>query len=284
LHGEISSFQGEVLVAVRLNVCVVRQIGSFACAVSVHAQTAMRAATPERGAILGAVTDTALAPIADAEVEFLGTAVRVTTDATGRFLVTDLPPTTYLVAARRLSFQPTVNVVEVRAGDTLRVAFMLLPAVTTLTPVVIRERAVTVRLREFDERRRQGVGEFFTQQQIEDRNPTSVYDLLRQSKTLRVSSEGGPIKAKSARNTAINCFVQVYLDGIPLSQPSSNPLAPLDLRNLPSPKEIMGIEIYAGAATAPIWLPIGPQTAHIGCGVIMLWTRDGSEPGRKPSD
>lgn len=70
-----------------------------------------------------------------------------------------------------------------------------------------------------------------------------------------------------------------------MATPSIDPRTgsdPLNLDLLPSPKDVMGIEIYGGAATAPIWLPIGPQVAHIGCGVIMLWTRDGSEP-RKAS-
>jgi hypothetical protein len=237
---------------------------------------------PLRGAIVGAVTDTGLAPVANAEVEFVGTALRVTSDAAGRFIVTNLPPGTYVLVARRLAFQPTLSVAELEPGDTLRLALMLQPTVTTLTPVVVRERSSSVKLREFDERRRAGVGEFFTQAEIERQNPVSVTDLLRQSKTLKISPDGSnPVVAKSGRNLAYNCYIQVYVDGIPLTQPGrigpNGTLPPVDLRNLPSPKELMGIEIYGGAATAPNWLPIGPQVAHSGCGVIMLWTRDGTD-------
>ena len=235
-----------------------------------------------RGVILGAVTDTGLAPIANAEIEFVGTALHITTDARGRFAVTALPPSTYLVAARRLSFQPTVNIAELRGGDTLRLALMLQPSVTTLTPVLVRERSASSRLRDFEQRRRAGFGEFFTQEQIEARNPTSVTDLLRQSKTLNISPEGsGPVMVKSRRGGAIDCYLQIYLNGIPLvgaGRPGPDGLLPPpDLTTLPAPKEIMGIEIYGGLATAPNWLPMRPSSTNPKCGVIMLWTRDGSD-------
>lgn len=261
----------------------------FGLALVAGAQSAPQPARGARGVILGAVTDTGLAPIANAEIEFVGTSLHVTTDARGRFAVTDLPATTYLVAARRLSFQPTVNIAELRGGDTLRLALTLQPSVTELTPVVVRERSTSARLREFEERRRAGVGEFFTQEQIEARNPTSVTDLLRQSKTLNISPEGsGAVLAKSGRTWGYNCFVQVFLDGIPLAGAGrplpGGDLPPPDLSRLPSPKEIMGIEIYAGAGTAPNWLPTGRDKGRTGCGVIMLWTRDASDTEKPPNE
>jgi hypothetical protein len=235
------------------------------------------AATGERGAIFGAVTDTALVPIADTDIEFVGTAIQVKSDATGRFLVTSLPPGSYIVIARRVSFQASVNVADVRAGDTLRLAFLLQPTAAELTPVVVTERAGSARLREFESRRAKGVGEFFTQQQIEARNVQAVIDLLRQSKTIRLKPHGAGFYALSGRNFGYECYMQIYIDGLPLGAGETV------LTTLPSPKELMGIEIYAGAATTPIWLPFARDVAQTGCGVIMLWTRDGSEPERKPS-
>jgi hypothetical protein len=63
--------------------------------------------------------------------------------------------------------------------------------------------------------------------------------------------------------------MQIYIDGVPL--PGNT-----DVSTLPSPKELMGIEIYAGAATTPISLAFSRDSAWSGCGAIMLWTRDGS--------
>ena len=226
--------------------------------------------------ILGAVTDTALSPIADADIEFVGTPIQVKSNSSGRFLVTSLPPGSYIVIARRVAFQPSVNVADVRAGDTLRLAFLLTPSATELSPVLVTERSASPALREFDERRAKGVGEFFTQEQIEARNVQGVIDLFRQSKTIWLKPMGAAYVANSKRNLARECRMQIYLDGVPL--PGNT-----DILTLPSPKELMGIEIYAGAATTPIWLPferrMGAQDTGgwSGCGVIMLWTRDGSK-------
>ena len=256
----------------------------FALAPVLTAAAAISAQIPaapprvERGAILGTLTDTALNPLSGADISLVGTTLRVTSDAAGRFAITALPAGEYVLAVRRLRFQPTINLIEVPKSDTLRLALMLLPAVQELAPVSVSASDVSLRKREFEERRRQGVGEFFTEQEIEDRNATSIADLLRQSKTLNVAS--GPkasLTARSGRDKAYQCYMQVYLDGVPMAQPSSRPdIFPFDLRRLPSPKEIMGIEIYAGSATVPDWLPQGPQSAHSGCGVVLIWSKTGS--------
>lgn len=61
------------------------------------------------------------------------------------------------------------------------------------------------------------------------------------------------------------CPMTVYVDQVPMPTPFN-----LDL--LPSPKDLAGIEVYSGAATIP------PQFSgtNRGCGVILVWTRDGS--------
>ena len=45
----------------------------------------------------------------------------------------------------------------------------------------------------------------------------------------------------------------------------------VNLDNLPSPKEIAGIEMYPGPATAP--LQYGGSGTR--CGVILIWTKSG---------
>jgi hypothetical protein len=59
----------------------------------------------------------------------------------------------------------------------------------------------------------------------------------------------------------------VYVDGVAMP-------APFNLDLLPSPRELAGIEVYAGAATIP------PQFAGFnrGCGIILIWTKDGFSP------
>ena len=58
--------------------------------------------------------------------------------------------------------------------------------------------------------------------------------------------------------------MQVYLDQVPLP-------SPFNLELLPPPRDLAGIEVYAGPATIP------PQFNgyNRGCGVILVWTKDG---------
>ena len=90
---------------------------------------------------------------------------------------------------------------------------------------------------------------------------------LTETRPLRLahSEDTIPLSKREGGNPSLGaCPMQVYLDQVALPTPFN-----LDL--LPSPKEIAGIEVYAGAATIP------PQFNGFnrGCGVIIVWTRDG---------
>lgn len=241
------------------------------CSVAAQSLAATRAAT---GVIIGAVTDSSLTPIADADVSILLSRVHVASDPHGRFRIVEVPSGSYLLVVRRLGFQSVTAGVTVQAGDTMRLALTLEPSVARLSGVTVTATSASTRLREFEDRRRSGAGEFFDQRQIEARNAVSIVDILRQAKGLRVSIDGAKQIAMSARQWT-SCPMQVYVDGIPLAGIMNQPF---DLTQLPSPKEIMGMEIYSGPEQEPLWLPTGPSSGKRGCGAILLWTRDGSEP------
>lgn len=221
------------------------------------------------GVILGAVTDTALRPLAGANASIVLTSARTSGDAHGRFRIAQVPAGNYLVMVRHLGYRPVTTTVAVRENDTARVAFMMEPSTHELEAVNVTAPSVSLRRREFDERRKHGTGEFFDQEQIEARNAVSTIDMLRQVKSVRIEGTF----AMSARQYS-TCPMQVYVDGIPKAGRTS--MTPFDLTELPSPRETMAIEVYAGIATQPIWLPTGPPNGKRSCGVILIWTRDGS--------
>jgi hypothetical protein len=163
-------------------------------------------------------------------------------------------------------------------------------AAQELATVLITERKRSNRLMEFDQRRQLGFGEFFTQLDIEKMNAVGIGDVLRRTKSVRLRSD----TAHSAREV-FSCPMALYIDGIPIGSEG--------LRFLPSPNEFAAIEVYAGSATIPIWLPkppvsrnapvaktgtkAGPSTGQVsidsdrtsgqlGCGAILFWTKDGS--------
>jgi Carboxypeptidase regulatory-like domain len=226
----------------------------------------------ELGTIDGIVADSSLAPVQAAFVSILGTSIRVGTGPNGRFRITKIPVGQYLIIVKRVGFHPTSSVVEVSSSDTLRLSYTIERApVTVLDPVVVSEHAPLAKLSEFEKRRRLGVGEFMTADQIKEQNPVYPTELIRRFKTVSVSpnrSKATPeyyaLSAREGGNPSLGaCPMQVFLDEVPLPTPFN-----LDL--LPSPREIVGIEVYAGSSTIPPQYN-GPNR---GCGVILVWTRE----------
>lgn len=227
------------------------------------------------GTIDGIVTDTSLAPLRGAFVSILRTNIRVGTGPNGRFRITKVPAGQYLLIVKRGGFSPTSLVVEVPAADTVRLAYTLTPAATVLPGVTVTEQSVSLKMLDFERRKRGGQGEFMNADEIDRRGSVFATELMRKFTTINVA----PVKtggnsmteyfALSRREggglVSNGCAMTVYLDQVPMPTPFN-----LDL--LPSPRSLAGIEVYAGPSTIP------PQFSGMnrGCGVIMVWTKDGN--------
>jgi len=236
------------------------------------------ATTPELGVIDGAVSDTSLRPVAFAEVSILRTDIKLTTNSSGRFRFVDVPAGQYLLIVRRLGYRPISAIVEVAAADTLRLSYSMEPATRMLDSVVVSASTMSLRMVEFEKRRREGVGFFITEEQIDRRNLPVSADYLRLAPSVTLTPthnasgiselvaisrrEGGSLFGEGAGA----CAMQVLVDGVPMPR-----RFPLEL--LPTPKDIAGIEIYAGAASVPAQF----DGADRRCGMIIVWTRDGRD-------
>jgi hypothetical protein len=231
------------------------------------------------GVIDGLVTDSTLKPLFGARVSILRTPISVFTGANGRFRITDLQSGQYIIMIRRAGYQATSMVMEVAPNDTVRTSYVLQDAVAELAPVTVTAEKMSPRMKEFEDRRKLGQGEFMTQAQIDQRNPPFPTELLRLFSSISVvpTSGGGgqyiyyPVSARATGGMTptgeATCFMTVYVDNVPMP-------APFNLDLLPSPREMAGIEVYAGNATMPI------QYANLknSCGIILVWTKDGFSP------
>jgi Carboxypeptidase regulatory-like domain len=226
------------------------------------------------GTIDGIVSDTGLAPLQGAFVTVFGSNLRVGTGPNGRFRITKIPVGQYLLMVKRFGFRPASAIIQVSETDTLRLSYTLEPiSPEQLNAVVVTEKAPSIRMSEFEQRRKLGQGEFMTADEIKERNSAFPTELFRKFKSVNVTPDNSTpiiqyyaISAREGGNPQLGaCPMQVYLDQVPLPSPFN-----LDL--LPSPHDIGGIEVYAGASTIPL------QFAGFdrGCGVILVWTKDSS--------
>lgn len=99
----------------------------------------LAAQQPAPGRLAGAVADSASGrPLADAQVTVAGTRLGALTDAAGRYVITNVPPGTYTVEARRLGFAPAARRGVVVAGGAAAAAdFRLRASVLNLEAVVV---------------------------------------------------------------------------------------------------------------------------------------------------
>jgi hypothetical protein len=237
---------------------------SCACIVISLAGAAQgRAQVTGSGVIDGIVTNANLVPLGGAIASVAGTTLHVTTTRNGRFRMLGLPAGTYEIVVQRLGFAPASAELEVAAGDTVRTTFALELAGTMLDTLVVTAQRRSARMTEFDDRHRLGIGQSLTEAQIDKRNVTTVVDLLYGF--LGVNVNGG-VTNRRADSVLRPCPMQFFVDGVHL--------ASRRLNDLPSPKELAGIEVFTSIASVP------PQYATSDgggtCGVILFWTKDGT--------
>ena len=220
---------------------------------------------PAVGVIDGVVTDTGLVALADVTVSMLGSGLKVVTGTSGRFQILAVPPGQYILMVRRIGFAPVSSAVQVTAGDTLRASFALERFVTALDTVKVAAKRLSMRMAEFEYRRKLGEGQFLTLAEIEKRNAPFLSELFRTF--LGVDIGVGIVTNRRVPSAYGFCPYQFFIDGVAIPTPGID-------RDLPTPKEIAGIEVYSGPATIP--LQYKTVMGHAFCGVILLWTRDGS--------
>jgi hypothetical protein len=245
-------------------------VGLCLTALSAHPS---RAQTP--AVIDGLVADSALRPLDGATVAVFGTNVHVETGSSGRFRIQQVPAGQYLLIVRKVGYRPISGFIALAANDTLRLSYTMERALATLDTVVVTGQYLSLKMAEFELRRRQHVdGAFLGPDDIEKRGSVFTTELLRTFLGVSVValSSGGGMTQYVALNARIpvggfgggGCVMPVFVDGI--RQPT-----PVNLDQLPSPRELAGVEVYLGSASLPQQYALGSGF----CGGILLWRRDG---------
>jgi hypothetical protein len=246
--------------------------------------------------IVGVVRDSASKPIAGAEISVEDMTRTATSGAKGEFQLGGIKPGTITVTVRRLGYAPVSTVIRVADGDNTVPDVVLVTIPRELDPVAIREQELWRQrplLREFEENRKLGLGQFVTRAQLQQVGGgfiSQVFDNMRGLLVVRsgqfgshawiansrTRTDGGlgqctvledrlPKEPLSPRNADCSfCYPQVYVD---YSRISRDNFAPNISRW--GPDQLEAIEFYQGGAQAPRRY----DTAISGCGVVVLHTR-----------
>jgi hypothetical protein len=202
---------------------------------------------------------------------------RAVADDSGRFRLA-LGSGAVAIHARRIGYRPAT--VALPGGGDTAITLHLEPLARNLEAAVVEatlvSRALELRgfYRRFEDREKGiNAGQFITAEEVDQRNPTRITQMLEGRNGLRVSrmpsGQDCPAFVCWAPQGVSGCWMTVYVDGRRINslRAGSNTPAPVDEFLLPT--HVAGIEVY----TSPLRAPPEYQMISGTCGVVLFWTK-----------
>ncbi|HZF68667.1 MAG TPA: TonB-dependent receptor [Gemmatirosa sp.] len=231
------------------------------------------------GTIVGVLQTPQGRPVSGAVVEIVGAGLRATTSATGAFVLRGAALGTQTVEARALGFRPVRTRLVLDAGRPAQLQLTVSDNVVVLAPTRVTAPRYGAMIAGYEQRRRGGAGNFITAEEIEQRRPFTVNDLLVTVPGVQVILPNAGAVGVSPRVVfqrslglggakAAVCDPIMYVDGARVI--NDDQLGSM-IDQLIRPQDIHGVEIYRSLASAPPQF----QVLDSSCGVILFWTRRG---------
>ena len=159
---------------------------------------------------------------------------------------------------------PAAQAVDLRPGDTAWLAVTLGPLPVTLAPVRVLGQPSRM-LADFEDRRRAGSGLGYFRGEAEIVGMASMRSVLSSFPTIQlVRGQGNTDFMALLPNPGVGgrgwCLAALYIDGF---------LADWDQVHTYRPQDLVGVEMYPRAASAPVQY----QQVATGCGVVLIWTK-----------
>lgn len=204
--------------------------------------------------------------VRDAAVTVAPMGLKATSDFSGDARFSGLKRGHYTVSVRKLGYAPLDTDLLVTGRDSAEITFMMRPLTHELDTVKVEESATSPVLREFEDRRRQGKGQYIVDSVLRASFPTPLENVLTSRlRGLGVTKhDDGSLEVYSSRGSntfAFSCPISVYWNGVRITSRLINRI------DVPE-AFIGGIEFYnTGQAPAQY------QEPGNDCGVLLLWPR-----------
>ncbi|HET9515611.1 MAG TPA: carboxypeptidase-like regulatory domain-containing protein [Gemmatimonadales bacterium] len=208
------------------------------------------------------------APLSDARITLsrpAGGDTSAVTDSSGRFVFRRLHPGSYTLRAtwRELVSHPAV--IELGSRETVDVEFAVgpRPEMGIQLPEIAVEARPAPRplLQGFDERRSRGVGQFLTRADLGAKRGSTLGEVLRQQRGIRLHCSRGVCIPQMIR-ARVGCFPRFIMDDADID-------GQIFARTVVD--DVEAVEIYEGVSQMS--LDFGGDARRNYCGAIVVWTR-----------
>ncbi|MFN0100056.1 MAG: carboxypeptidase regulatory-like domain-containing protein [Gemmatimonadaceae bacterium] len=249
-------------------------IAAVATALSSSRASAQAAPNTSGTAVIrGVVRDAAGLPLSGVDLQLDAGRRGVESDSLGRYVLAAVEPGEHRLRLLRIGYRPDSTRVVVAAGETRHLDLVLIWAVQVLDAVVVAgEREKVGPLAGFYERKRQGMGRYFSAADIQRRRAVDLAQLLLMIPGVEVS--GGRTSSRRVRFRGERELPDIFVDGVAFG-PDVIDLSHFDVDN------IAGLEVYRGAGMVPPAFMLGRTTA-VSAGVIAIWTKHQDPVTRVP--
>ncbi|MDB4914541.1 MAG: hypothetical protein JWM95_2185 [Gemmatimonadetes bacterium] len=206
------------------------------------------------------------APLSGAQISLVeGPQTR--TNERGEWTMVDAPAGTRMIEVRAIGYYP-----ERRRVDVIPDAKPIHISLSTLKAVLDTMKVSALRpgWAGFLERRRSGVGHYFTAADVTRRQPLMTSDLFRSIAGVRTTVTHGMDKRFVMRGTFTHsCSPVIYINDRPMHGLTAD-----ELDTWIRPSEIAGIEIYNGPGL-PVQYQYSPASfgGNSVCGAIVIWMK-----------
>jgi len=237
------------------------------------------------GALTGQVLADSVTPLAEARIRVIGATNVVVSGSDGRFSFGTVAPGNQLLEIRRLGYVAFQQWVKIVAGQTLDLQIKLELVPVPLAPVVVKgEPALWPAMEGFEERRAHATGHFFDRTEIARMQPRLFTDVLRRVPGVQIQPStgafGGNEMVRMTRTVGVTglrqCPVLFYLNGMPFQVAGD-----MSINQYVTPEDVVAIEVYSGSSQIPPEFLSNLLNSR--CGVVVIWTRLGSEEDYRPA-
>lgn len=236
------------------------------------------ASLPRLAIVTGHVERPDGSPLAGAIATVVGVGDSAVADNDGAFTIRHLPSGTHTLYVRYVGYEPVEISVELTRRAPQTIVVMMTTPTYVLSPVIVQAQRLAEGYSRvgFDQRRRMGVGQFLTLDDIQNRHAEQFSDLFTTMRGVQVSQDQPGGRDLSNGRGIGGCLVYV-IDGQPFNREIQG-----ELDAMFAPNTLAGIEVYSAASVPEQFrvrsLP-GPNEFGVptlgtnGCETVVIWTK-----------